>query len=132
MRRASAGLIPRAMFCSISFSMWKRNSSSSSPSISSRLSRARIRLVNAFIMGVSVTFNSGALQDQRHRPGEAFPALGLGGELPAPDGRQFVELRPAVVIGGTPLGGNPPLRLQAVERRVERALVDGDDFERDL
>ena len=55
--------------------------------------------------------------------GVALPALHLRHELAAPFGGDLVELRAAIVLGDAPFGGDPPAVLEAVQRRVERALV---------
>jgi hypothetical protein len=62
--------------------------------------------------------------DGRRQP---FPAGALGLQLPAPCRGQAVELRPLFVLGDLPLGVNPPLALEAVKRRVERAMIDVED-----
>jgi hypothetical protein len=45
-------------------------------------------------------------------------------ELSASESRESVGLRPAVVLGDAPLGANPALVLQSMERGIQRALVE--------
>src|ERR1041385_7051912 len=63
-------------------------------------------------------------QDGRHHPGVAPPADRLLAELLPPRGGQLVELRLAIGVGDAPLLRQEPAPLQAVERGVERALLD--------
>jgi hypothetical protein len=72
------------------------------------------------------------LQDAADGVGHPGPVLALLGELPAPGPRQAVVLRLPVVVGGVPLGVDPPLLLEAVQRRVERPLVHAQHITRDL
>src|SRR5262245_44987401 len=124
--RASSGLIPRAMFSSISRSRWKRTSSSSSSSNLDLWKSARNR--NRSLLSMACTFHSGGLQDQLHRSRESSPRLGLSRQFFPPGGRQFVILRFSVVLRRTPLGSDQALRLQAVQRRIERSLAHPQDI----
>jgi hypothetical protein len=45
---------------------------------------------------------------------------------------KLVELCAAVVVGDAPLGANPAAALKAVKGRVERALLNAEDFTGDL
>src|SRR5262245_4346545 len=59
----------------------------------------------------------------RNRDRDAVPLVGLVTELLPPRLGQHVELRPAVVLGRVPLGGEPPGFLEAVECRKEGARL---------
>src|ERR1700694_4343591 len=64
------------------------------------------------------------MEDLGHGPRQPVPVVRLGLQ-PAPSRRgQPVEARPPVVLGEPPVGANPALLLEPVERRVERALVE--------
>src|SRR5262245_50150053 len=65
-----------------------------------------------------------ALDQEVHGRREALPGFQLALELPSPLARQRVELRVAPEIGRLPLGANPALLLEAMERGIERALAD--------
>src|SRR5262249_49499239 len=71
--------------------------------------------------------SSGWAHDQRDRGREALPlrALFVHG-LPAGAGER-IELRAPVVLAVAPLGLDPPLLLELVERGIERALADGEE-----
>ncbi len=57
---------------------------------------------------------------------------GFHRQLPAPGGREPVVLGPPAQLRDSPFGFDPALMLEAMERRVERALVDLQDILRDL
>jgi hypothetical protein len=67
---------------------------------------------------------SGLVEDERDGGGEALPRVGLDGELLPAGAGELVELRLAVVVGRAPVRLDPTAALEAVERRVERALRD--------
>ena len=120
---------PRATSLRVSISRWKRISSSSW--LSTALRRRRVR--NA----VSTRDGHGCPPHHRpastgrenagHRLRETLPALLLRPRAACGRARQLVEAGAAVVLRGAPLRADPPLRLQAVERGIERALVDLED-----
>ena len=56
-----------------------------------------------------------------NQPVELFP---LGGQLPAAGGRQRVIARAAVVLRRAPLGLDPTVEEQTLERGVQRALAN--------
>ena len=64
--------------------------------------------------------------------GHAFPAAGFDRQLPAPGGGEPVVLGPPAQLRDSPFGFDPALMLEAMERRVKRALVDLQDILRDL
>src|SRR5439155_12463185 len=70
---------------------------------------------------------SAGRENAGHGLRETLPALPLLAELLAARARQFVEAGPSVVLRGAPLRPDPTLRLQAIERGIERALVDLQD-----
>ena len=59
--------------------------------------------------------------DRGHDPA---PAAGGACELGAARARERVETGPAVVVGGPPLRVDPAPRLQALQRRIERSVLD--------
>jgi len=60
--------------------------------------------------------------------GEAGPGFALALELGAAGGGDGIEAGLAVGLGGSPLGADPALLLEAVEGGVEGALLDLEDF----
>src|SRR4029078_7959813 len=62
-------------------------------------------------------------EEARDDRGHALPALGLQRELFAPGPRELVEAGAPVVLGGAPLGADPPLLLEPEERGGWRDLV---------
>src|SRR5215510_823153 len=65
----------------------------------------------------------GSAENEVYSAREFLPLRTLSGELFAAGARDGVVARLAVVLGGVPLGRNPSARDEAVQRRVERALV---------
>src|SRR6185437_3419971 len=65
---------------------------------------------------------------RRHHPCDRFdepvPATLLGGKLLAPRGRERVEARAAVVLRRAPRALDPVAVLEALQRRVERSVID--------
>src|SRR5256886_15222334 len=55
--------------------------------------------------------------------GEPLPVGLFSLQIFAPRRSQRIELRPAIVVGLTPLGLDPSALLQAMERRIDRSLV---------
>src|ERR1700755_3531303 len=76
--------------------------------------------------------NSSGLPHARDGEREPVPARLLLFELFAARARQRVELRVAARLVRLPLGGDPDLLLDAVERRVERAPLDVEHLARHL
>src|SRR5438067_2273144 len=69
------------------------------------------------------------LGDCRRNP---LPIRSFGFQMAAALGCQPVIPCPAIVIGSAPAGGDEPLILQSVERRIERTLLHAQDVLRDL
>src|SRR5215831_16075111 len=63
-------------------------------------------------------------QDQCHRVGDPTPLARLLRELFLTGGRQFIKARAPIVIGDAPLCADPPGGLEALQRGIERAMVD--------
>ena len=63
---------------------------------------------------------------------QALPLRDLDVELFAAGFRQRVEARAAVVLGRSPVGHDPALVLEPVQRRIERALPHLEQIVRDL
>jgi hypothetical protein len=72
------------------------------------------------------------VENARHERGHAIPVVGFGAELTAARGGEAVELGLAFVVGLSPLGGDKALMLQAEERGIERALLNGELIAGDL
>ncbi|SPE38512.1 hypothetical protein SBA3_290043 [Candidatus Sulfopaludibacter sp. SbA3] len=66
----------------------------------------------------------GRIQDTADRPHNLLPAGGLRCQLLAALSRQAVILRLAVVFGGSPERGDPPAVIQAMQRRIEGAVLN--------
>src|SRR6185295_9743631 len=60
------------------------------------------------------------------------PGIGFCGQLLPPGRSELIELGAAVVFRISPLGGNQPLRLQAVQRRIQGTLIDLEHVSRHL
>ena len=73
-----------------------------------------------------------ALQDQCDGGRHLLPVRHLPFELLAAGFGQGVELGAAILFRGAPLCADPFLAFQAIERRVERTLLDLQDVARDL
>src|SRR5207244_3246914 len=63
-----------------------------------------------------------------HRFDELTPRGGFGPELLPPPNGEPIEFRAAIVLGELPLGLDPPALLEAVQRRIQRSLADGEHF----
>ena len=72
------------------------------------------------------------LENPRHGVGHPGPVLALFDELALAVAREPVVLGLTVVLRRVPFRIDPALLLQAMERRVERPLVDPQDVARDL
>src|SRR5262249_17822228 len=70
------------------------------------------------------TFDRMGIEHARDRAGKTLPLAGFPDELlPARSG-EGVEARAPIVLGCAPLPRNPPASLEALQRRVERAVLD--------
>src|SRR6202162_3048328 len=127
-RRASSGGRPRSTNLRVSMSMGKRISSSSWLSTAGRRKRARKTVLTRKVMAAPLLACSARGQNARDRLREPLPAFLLLGELLSAAAGQLVEAGAPVVLRGAPLRADPPLRFQAVERRVQRPLVDLEDI----
>src|SRR5688500_2809587 len=120
-RRASSGAMPWRRFFSVCISTWKRISSSISASSVRRRRdperRARVSLSEAMsCLGCANGYEIDGLREPRPR------AL-LDRELLPAGGSERVVPGASPVLGHPPLGGDPPLALQAVQRGVQGALI---------
>jgi hypothetical protein len=71
--------------------------------------------------------SGGLVEDAGDGVDEAAPLRGLHGEPLAPGLREAVELHAPLGLREPPLGLDPAVPLQPVERRVERPLLDAED-----
>ena len=117
-RRASSGGIPRSTLSCVSRSMWSRMSSSSPSS-------ARLPPFIGSLL-------CGGTENPRDGVGQRVPLVGFDIQLPAAFGRQSVELGAAVVLRGSALERDPATLDQAVQRRIQRALLDEQHIVRSL
>src|SRR5262249_11383384 len=67
--------------------------------------------------------SSSRFNDQRDRRGQPFPVCGAGLQRLATSRGELVVLRATIVLASGPLGLDPPLLLEFVERGVQRALA---------
>src|SRR5262245_29753164 len=118
------------MFSSISLSRWKRTSSSNSSSILDLKKSARNRSLS--LLSMSASFHSGGFRNQFPRPGKKRPRLGLGRQLLPSGGRQLVIFRLPVILRRSPLGSDPALSFQPMQRRIQRSLADPQYIPRNL
>src|ERR1700709_517267 len=77
-------------------------------------------------------YRSGVPQNAAHALGETGPALLLLRELFAAGGGERIETGLPVLFRGAPFGAHPAVLLHAVERRIERALLDAEQLGRGL
>ena len=71
--------------------------------------------------------------DERRDGGrQPLPVGGFAFELAAARAGQRVELRSPIVLALLPLGGDPAVLLELVQRRIERAVADLQHVVRDL
>src|SRR5436190_5414775 len=140
-RRASAALMPRAMFSSVSIARCASSSRARSSSHQPRRKK-RLRLMSTFARPPGVLRlvrpasagtrnhwcfqNGGARWFQHAIDGgdDAVPAVRLLGQLAAAGRREAVVACLAVVLGGAPEGGNPAAILEPVKRGRQRAVLD--------
>src|SRR5215471_14604705 len=119
--RASAGVMPSAMCCFVSCSTWisssRRRSASTRDGRKSERRRWATILASRTVLGLLRR-----LDEETNGRRQPLPGLQLALELLPALTRQRVELRVAPEIGRFPLGANPALLLQPVERRVQRPL----------
>src|SRR5262245_15262793 len=87
-----------------------------------RLNSDRSRQRRSVNMLVPLYLNG--LEDLRDCSSQPAPRAGLRLEPRAAFLRQLVVLGAAVVVGGAPLRLDPAAALEAMERRVQRALLD--------
>src|SRR5262245_2990088 len=71
---------------------------------------------------------SGCAQNSSHCFAQSLPVRSLGSELLATGLSQFVIFCAAIVLRSSPLGFDPTLLLHAIERRIERTLLDFQDL----
>src|SRR6266481_10144611 len=67
---------------------------------------------------------SRGVQDQSDRRRESFPVCLFALQVFFPGIRKGIIFGTPVILGLAPLGGDPALLLQAVERGVKRTLID--------
>src|SRR6267154_6069475 len=115
------------MYFSTWRSKWARSSSSSSDSTASRLSSARIRKRRSLHMVRSCAASLRGLQDLGYGAGQFAPGVFFGRELLAAAARELVVFGAAIVFRGAPAGFDPAAAFQAMQRRVQRALLDLQD-----
>src|SRR5687767_1845968 len=99
-------------------------------STASRRTRARSRA--STMLSHLITRSLTRLAHLRDGEGEPVPTLLLHPELLPPGPGQRVELGPAASLVGLPHGSDPPLLLDPVEGRVERALLHVEHLVRHL
>src|SRR5438270_13848259 len=112
--------MPAAMFRSVRRSTCCCNSSAISASRLFFRKSPNKRVNHARSRGIKLSSRKNEVDSLR----DARPMLLFGQELFSPRGCQFVIARLAIVIGNAPLGFDPALRFQAIERGIERALLD--------
>src|SRR5690348_6623142 len=110
--------MPLARFFRISSSMWPLSSSSRSCSNCRRFTKARSLIVR------SVQFISSQPHDPFDRGAESVPIVRFDFQLFATLSREAIESGAAAKLRYAPLGFDPALMLETVERGVERSLVD--------
>ena len=71
-------------------------------------------------------------KDQCNGRGHLLPVRQFFFELLAAGFREGVKLGAAIIFGGAPFRADPFLAFQAIERGIERALLDLQDVARDL
>src|SRR5262245_10025478 len=125
--RASSRVRPLARCFCVSRSTWKASSSSSSASTRRGADNARTRRNRSRTFITSRQFHHAP--DGRRHP---LPLADFNGQLPPSGRRQLVVLRAAAQLRHAPLGFNPSLVLEAMECRIERALIDLQDIFGDL
>src|SRR5688500_1114653 len=107
--------MPRAMFSSVSMSMYA--SSSRARSMSQRV-RRKYRSHSRMDLLAAVRYRRA--YDILDRAHERSPSRRLLHDLLPPDARQPIETRAAIVVGGAPVGADPAAALEPVQRRVQR------------
>ena len=119
MRRASSGDAPSAMSCSVSMAICA--SISRLKSLSRRLKRPHA-LPPGTRGGAPSSLRGSENSFDRER--QAAPLRLARGQLLTAPAVERIEAGAAVVVGDTPLGVDPPPRLEPLQRRVQRAVVD--------
>src|SRR5687768_505143 len=135
-RRASPVPTPARRCSSVSMSRWKRISVSMRDSAARRSARRRRRaraawnqLMGGPVVGVVRSSaagrrpSSGGAEHRLEAGGEAAPALQLRAEGAAAGGGDLVVAGAPVVVARAPRAGDQAVLLEALERRVEGALV---------
>src|SRR4051812_35051798 len=128
MVRASSRGVPRATSSSTCDSTWKRSSSSRSRSTDVPRSSERRRSFNAS----RTRMTSRRPDDEVDGFRQPFPAFELPRVLRPPGACQRIHLRPPSGVALGPLGRDPALLLEPMQRRIERALLHLQDFARHL
>src|SRR4029450_9810649 len=67
------------------------------------------------------------IENTSDRTHHLFPFAGFGGEARAAGTRQLVIARPAIVVRAAPLGRDEPRPLQALQRWIQRPVIDQED-----
>lgn len=83
-------------------------------------------------MDAATSSLAGLLEDQRDPAGHALPLRALGRELPGALFRHRVKLGHTALLGFPPLGLQVAAFLQAIQRGVERSLLNVQSVARDL
>src|SRR5579872_1708506 len=115
--RAFSGVMPLAMFSSVSISRYVCSSRSRSCPQRSRW-KNRIQRIALLLDGSQHTVNCAH---------QLIPAAGLLRQLPSACCRQTVVTSFAIVFRSAPERSDPPAALQTVQRRIERAMLDLQD-----
>src|SRR5687768_17255470 len=125
-RRASTAECPARACFAASISMWKRISSSSSRSTDRFARRLRSHIRTRFVPRMScLEFReSSGAEELLHCQHEPAPTFGLSTKSSATERGEAVILRATVVVRDLPVAVDPLLLLEALECRVERALID--------
>ena len=64
------------------------------------------------------------IHDLRDRPGEFFPARGLAAQMGTTGASERIEPRSSIIRRGAPFGGDPTLLKKALQRGIQRTMVD--------
>src|SRR6185312_711926 len=126
-RRAASGLSPWRRYFSVSMSRWNASSASIRSLVCRGWSRAHRRRrqprVRSIIAGRARGM-SGSPENEVDRVDVLPPTLRLRRERAPPGRGETVVARGLIPLGRPPLALDPPLLLEALQRRVERALPD--------
>src|SRR5689334_7269000 len=105
--------MPESCSSSMRSAMWKRSSRSTSRS----MRRGRMTLCNRLS-------HLGMAQYLSHARGQANPAFFFLGKLFAAARCERIKARLSVLLGHTPLSPHPTCLLHAMQRGIERSLLD--------